>query len=118
MKLPIISVHEITNLIPASTKHMEQFQEETSKDTLLVKPTDVVFNDWPQRKQHLEPNLQLYWSYKDEIPMEHGIILKGSRIIVPELMHPEMLKIICKGHQNQEKVHIACERDFFLAWNI
>ena len=37
IKLPIISVHEVTHHIPVSTKHRELFQEEASKDVTLLK---------------------------------------------------------------------------------
>ena len=49
---------------------MEQFQEETSKDAMLVQLKDAELNGWPQRKQHLKPSLQLYWSHRDEISMK------------------------------------------------
>ena len=102
IKLLIISVHDVMNHILTSTKCIEQFQEETSKDVTLAKLKDV-FNGLPQRKHHLEPTLLLYLNYRDEISKEHGIRLKDSRIIVPEPMHPEMLQIFHQGHQSQEK---------------
>ena len=103
IKLPIISDNEVTDHISASTKHLEQFQGETSKDAPLAKLKDVIFNGWSQRKQDLELNLQPYWSYRDDISMEHGRLLKDSRIILPEPIDPEMLEIIHQVHQGQEK---------------
>ena len=49
IKLPIIYVHDVTDHILASSKCMEQFQEETSKDGMLEKLKDAVFNGWLQR---------------------------------------------------------------------
>ena len=49
--------------------------------------------------------------------MEHGILFKDSRVIVPESMHPKILEIVHQGQQSQEKclLHVT---ETFLAWKI
>ena len=40
----------------------------------------------------------LFYSYKEDLVTNYGIILKGQRIVIPDIMKNEMLKKIHTGH--------------------
>ena len=44
-----------------------------------------------------------YWNYRDEISCQDGILLKGTRVIIPATMRPEMLRIIHSSHLGIDK---------------
>ena len=50
-------------------------------------------------KGMLSQKLIKYYSYKDELTIHEGIILRGARIVVPKEMRDEMLNKIHIGHQ-------------------
>ena len=51
----------------------------------------------------LAPELCLYWTFKEEISIEDGILLKGERIIIPALDQPDILQQRHHGHLGLQK---------------
>ena len=50
--------------------------------------------------------LLAYWSYRDELSAQNGVLFKGQRVIIPEKMRSEMLRKVHDAHLGQE----ACLR--------
>ena len=50
----------------------------------------VIMNGWPDEKQDLPAELIPYYSFRDEMSVQDGLIFKGQRVIVPFSMRPEM----------------------------
>ncbi|XP_062618583.1 uncharacterized protein K02A2.6-like [Saccostrea cucullata] len=81
-------------------------QEETSetkKDPVLMKLKDTVLQGWPTNRKDLDSELSPYWNFRDEISIVDSLLLKGDRIITPEQLRPQMLKILHSSHLGQEK---------------
>ena len=38
---------------------------------------------WPNNIKEIPPILQPYWTFREELTIEDGLILKGTRIIIP-----------------------------------
>ena len=51
--------------------------------------------------------MQSYWTFRDELTTEDGIILKGKRIVIPTKKYEAVLKLIHEGHlgPNKCKLH-------------
>ena len=39
-----------------------------------------------------------YWTFRDEVATTDGLLFKGTRLIVPKSLRPEMLRQIHKSH--------------------
>ena len=53
---------------------------------------------WPD-KSTLTPTSAIYYNFRDELTYYDGILIKGSRIVIPEPMRKEILRKIHEGHQ-------------------
>ena len=42
--------------------------------------------------------LQAYWTFREELTIEDGLVLKGIRIIIPKKKHNQILQMIHEGH--------------------
>ena len=95
-------VHVIEN-IPVSHEKVMLFQSETKNDPVLVKLKNTVLQGWPTNRKDLDSELTPYWNFRDEISIVDGLLLKGDRIITPEQLRSQMLKILHSSHLGQEK---------------
>ena len=41
---------------------------------------------WPRTVQELPKELQAYWTFREEMTVEDGLILKATRIVIPATM--------------------------------
>ena len=62
-----IPVHVLTEEIPADSARIR-----------------VVSNGWPELRKDCHPFLLDYWTYREEISAENGLLCKGHRLIVPK----------------------------------
>ena len=51
----------------------------------MQKLIGVISNGWPQKDQ-LDHRLTPYYSFRDTLSHEEGIILKGEAVLIPESM--------------------------------
>ena len=59
---------------------------------------ETVSKGWPSRQSSCRPELKPYWNFREELSAHKGLILKGSRIVIPRAMTKEILRKIHVGH--------------------
>ena len=114
-----IPVHMLTEEIPANSTRIRDFRSATAEDTnsggLLM---HVVANGWPEVRKHCHPFLLDYWTYREEISAENGLLFEGHRLIVPETLRNRVLQTIHEGHFGFEEDAAESPRSSILAKNI
>ena len=60
-----------------------EIQQTSSIDNHLQQLKGIINTGWPDSRDELHADLQPYWSYRDELAVIDGIILKGKCIIIP-----------------------------------
>ena len=60
----------------------------------LLKHT--IMQGWPSSIKQVPLVLQPYWTLREELTIEDGLILKGSRIVIPAKKHEAILKLMCE----------------------
>ena len=58
---------------------------------------------WQSSIKHMLQVLQLYWTFREELNVEYGLILNGTRIVIPAKKHEAALKMIHEGHLGLSK---------------
>ena len=91
---------EIHMVLSVSEERYEEFQKETKEDPELQAVLTMVRNGWKDTKQQVPLEARPYWTLHDKVATADGLLFKGTRLIVPKVMRPEML------HQNH-KSHLA-----------
>ena len=88
IRLPISCVLEVS---------IQQSRIASQEDELaLLKHT--ITQGWPSTIKEVPSVLQSYWSFREELTVEDGIILKGTHIVVPSKKCETILKLIHEGH--------------------
>ena len=54
-------------------------------------------------KANVLPSAKPFWNYCDEITYHHGVLFKGSRVIIPSLMQSDMLKLVHSSNLGVKK---------------
>ena len=80
-----LSVHEVRAYLNASTSRMSDIREMINKDPELCMLRDTITEGWPELRHDCPSILQPYWNYRDELAVEDGLLLKGTKLIIPLL---------------------------------
>ena len=54
-----------------------------------------------------------YWTYREEISAENGLLFKGHRLIISKKLHSGVLQTIHKGHFGFEKMQLRAQEAVF-----
>lgn len=90
-------------MINLGSEKKKSIKEETPQDPVLNALKELVYNGWPNNIKELSPELRSYWSCRDEIAIESGVLFKGKQVIIPESMRPELLNRLHQSHQGIDK---------------
>ena len=98
-------------------RERDEVLRETSKDKELQSLKHYISTGWPAKRSQIPMFLHPYWNYRDELTVESGILMKNSKVLIPETLRQKYLIQIHQGHQGIE----ACRsraREFVFWVNI
>ena len=72
------------------------------QDQDLNKLKDVIFKGWPEYRKQCPQELWDYWTFRCDLVIEDGLILKGDRIIIPEPLRGQVLEALHTSHQGDQ----------------
>ena len=93
-------VHTVNNLEDGPLKHNRflEIKEATEKDKDLQEVIKVISKGWPENKNYLHNCVLPYFSYRDEMTIEDGLVLRGERIVIPAALRHSMKEKVHAGH--------------------
>ena len=95
----------IAQHLPMRPEKLDRYREETEKDEVLQELKHLITSCWPEREN--TPTLALpYYSYKEELSIQDGLIFRGERLIIPKSMRNQVMQEIHTGHGGEQ----ACLR--------
>ena len=92
--------------LKVTPERLDQLQRSTSHDDTLQTLKTTSLTGWPMQKDQLPIKIREYWSYRDELSVHNGVLFKGSRVVIPQLLRPEVKSKINSSHLGVE----ACLR--------
>ena len=98
-------------------RERDEMLQETNKDEELQSLKHYISTGWPAKRSQIPVSLHPYWNFRDELTVESGILMKNSKVLIPESLKQKYLKQIHQGHQGIE----ACRsraREFVFWVNI
>lgn len=97
------------NLVQFSAERLADIKRETERDTVLHSLKRVITSGWPETRNDLAPALRPYWSFRDELAIEDGLIMKGGRVIIPLSLQAFILSKLHEGHQGSTKTKLRAK---------
>ena len=87
-----------------------EIQQASAQNNRLQNLKNLIIAQWPDTKDVLHADLKAYWSYRDELAVIDGVILKGKHIIIPTNLRHKILEQLHTNHIGIEKTKLlACK---------
>ena len=108
---PIKGIDIQVDAIQATTEMPEcvsvaKIQHASSINNHLPQLKGIIITGWLYSRDELHVDLQPYWSYRDELAVIDGIILKGKCTIIPNSLKKQVLNQLHKNHMGIEKTKL------------
>ena len=108
-----VAVHLIDTHLHATPSCLADVRRETAADPTLSAVVEAVTHGWPLQRSSCPSTLAPYWNYREELGVQEGLLLKGTRIVVPEAMKPRILNQLHAAHQGMEKTKLLARSSIF-----
>ncbi|GFO17736.1 Pol polyprotein [Plakobranchus ocellatus] len=82
---------------------LKQIEAETSRDIDLQDLKKQILEGFPAKRNNLRRNLHEFFTNSEELSIQGDLILKGTKIIIPQTMRNEMLQILHSSYAGIEK---------------
>ena len=85
----------------------------TAQDPTMNLLKNTIYNGWSPYRKQCPQELWEFWNFRCDLTLEDGLVLKGSRIIVPASMRNQVLQAIHLGHQGENKCILRARESVF-----
>ena len=104
--IDVIPVHHIKQSAPVSKARLQELRLATQFDPTLCSLPKTVHEGWTQSKKDCPEQLLDFWSLRQEISKEDGLLYKNQRLTLPHSERLETLKVSHQGHYAVDKIQL------------
>ena len=101
-----VKVHHLVEITPVKLNHIK---EETAQDGTLQILTPTSHQGWPGSIKKIQTAIKPYLTNRDNISIQEGMVLLGSRIIIRESRRQMIMQEIHNGHLGMEKCKLRAK---------
>ena len=83
--------------MPISKRMLNKIEQFTKEDNDLQKLTKYIIEGWP-RQNEVDMVIRPYYHCRDELVYQNGLVIRGTRIVIPKDLRKEMRTILHIGH--------------------
>ena len=107
IKLLNLHLYQITNQLSTRCESLNQLRLAVQEDNELVLVKHTIIQGWPSTIKEVPNVLQPFWTCREELTVEDGLVLKNTRIVIPNKKHEAVLKLIHEGHLGLNKCKMS-----------
>ena len=107
-------IHQITNQLNTRNDSLNQMRIGTQEDDEPALLKHTITHGYPSTIREVPSKIQPYWTFREELTVEDGIILKGTWIVVPHKKHQPTLQLIHNGHLGLGKCKLRAKDTVYL----
>ena len=96
---PEIPLDVQVSLVQFSSPRLEELRRATREDPVLSHLMEYIATGFPATRRDTHSSTHDYWSFRDELSIEDGLVLKGTRVVIPEKLRDQFMKDVHAGHQ-------------------
>lgn len=104
---------EVVHSVSMSDRAKDRYVSETNKDKILIELKKLYEQGWPNSKTKLPDYLKFYWSIKDALYVEDGLVFYEGRVFVPQILRKEALNKLHDNHFGITKTILRAKTLFY-----
>ena len=108
-----ISLDLRVDLVRFSSEKLLELKTSTAQDAQLNHLKEVIMIGWPENIKETASHVREYWSLRDQLTVEDGIILKGQQVVIPASMKQDILRQLHTAHLGIEKTKLLAKDTVF-----
>ena len=81
------------DLVNFSQRKQHQLRDQTASDSTMNALMETIIQGWPDSIKDLPTDVRFFWSFRDELAVEDGIIFKGKQVLIPETFLPNSISL-------------------------
>ena len=93
-----ISIHEISEITGFKSLTLQDIKEATIKDCQLTKLKTYIVDGFPKHKHECAEDIHSFFDYRESLTIMDGMVMKDKRIVIPESLHDDALKVLNRSH--------------------
>lgn len=109
----MIELEHTIHTIQISEKQLEIVRDATAKDQQLSALREQVIRGWPEKATDAPKIIRNFFSMRDCISVEDGVLFVGQRMIIPEQLKSEYLERIHTGHLGITKCQLRAKDSIY-----
>ena len=83
----------------------ERVRDETSRNIYLLQLIDMAEHGFPETPQLMSPQLLPYWRFRDDLSTVDGVLMYGSRAVIPPKLRDEVVGHLHSAHQGVSQMN-------------
>ena len=96
--------------VSIADERLHDLKRATAADPTLQKIRLYVENGWPISRHGITPDVSPYYSFRNELSYQQGLIFKFGRIVVPQMLREDLTSQLHSSHLGVEGcLRRACE---------
>ena len=105
-KIDVIPVHHITQSALVSKARLQELRLATQSDPTPHILTKTLHEGWQQSREDCPEQLLDFWSFRQKISEEDGLLYKNQRLTVPHSERLETLEVLHPGLYAVDKMQL------------
>ena len=97
-----------------ASRRSHQTQEATDQEKNLI--TKFITQGWPDSAKGLPKDIHHYWWSKEGSSIDNSLVFRSVRLIIPEVLIPEILDRLHDGHQGITKCQLYVHPHVYIYW--
>ena len=98
-----VSIHNVSICTGFNAKSIQTIHGHTQKDEFFHLLLDHIHQGFPTGIKEMPDCIKPYFTFRDELAVVNGLILKGDRILIPKTLHEQCLQHLHKSHMGITK---------------
>lgn len=93
-----IYLDSVITSLPASETYLSELRDQLRADSMCTQVMKYCADGWPDRRR-LDTLVRPYWAKRAVLGTHNGLLLRGTRLVIPSTMRKSVLEKIHEGHQ-------------------